>query len=326
MAEQMTPEKAAALRAPFPPETVGKLPKPYKKDSPKGNCHECGGYHGLPAVHLDYVGHAAVTDRLLQVDPAWTWEPVAVDPQTGAPLIVNGGLWIRLTVCGVTRLGWGDSASGSVKECIGDAVRNAAMRFGVALDLWAKESLVEGQHDGPSPGVAKPDPAAHETRVLRQQIAELATAHGWDVSVLGQEFTQTYGVSTSTATPDGLRDYLARLEVRVAEQAAAALGAASEAAAVTQAPDPQVVPDGSTVALQPHDDAPPTQDAPAVEDSVSPTDWRDLLLAATSKPEVIHLLRDLSLAGLADAEVGDANGEPVTLNTLATRRMKEAGA
>ena len=28
-----------------------------------------------------------------------------------------------------------------VKECIGDAIRNAAMRAGVALDLWAKEPL-----------------------------------------------------------------------------------------------------------------------------------------------------------------------------------------
>ena len=26
----------------------------------------------------DYVGHANVTDRLLEVDPEWTWSPVAV--------------------------------------------------------------------------------------------------------------------------------------------------------------------------------------------------------------------------------------------------------
>ena len=135
----MNAEKAAALRQPFPKSAIGVLPKPYKKDSPKGKCQECGGYHGMPAVHLDYVGHAATTDRLLSVDPEWTWEPMGVD-QFGLPAPdAQGNLWIRLTVCGVTRIGVGDGSS--MKERIGDAIRNAAMRFGVALDLWSKEEL-----------------------------------------------------------------------------------------------------------------------------------------------------------------------------------------
>ena len=129
----MTPEKAAALREPFPPEVIGKLPKPTKADNKKGECRECGGWHGLPAVHLDYVGHAAATDRLLSVDPEWTWRPMALD-DAGLPLIRNGELWILLTICGVTRPGVGDGKS--TKEMIGDAIRNAAMHFGVALDLW----------------------------------------------------------------------------------------------------------------------------------------------------------------------------------------------
>jgi len=134
-----TPTPLAALRKPFPREAIGILPKPYKADSQKGQCNECGGYHGLPAVHLDFVGHAAVTDRLLSVDPAWTWEPLALDA-TGLPALDrSGNLWIRLTVCGVTRLGVGDGKS--MKEVIGDAIRNAAMRFGVALDLWTKDEL-----------------------------------------------------------------------------------------------------------------------------------------------------------------------------------------
>lgn len=145
----MTPEQAAKLRAPFPSEQVGKLPKPTKKDNPKGKCSECGGWHGLPAVHLDYVGHAAVTDRLLQVDPGWSWEPMARG-SNGEPLLTNGGLWINLTVCGVTRPGFGDESNGKgMKEVIGDAIRNAAMRFGVALDLWAKENLHAGSEDAP---------------------------------------------------------------------------------------------------------------------------------------------------------------------------------
>ena len=60
----ITDEQAAALRKPFPRESIGILPKPYKADSLKGQCSVCNGYHGLPAVHLDYVGHAAVTERL----------------------------------------------------------------------------------------------------------------------------------------------------------------------------------------------------------------------------------------------------------------------
>lgn len=148
----MTPEEAAALRAPFAPELIGKLPKPTRKENPKGACQECGGYHGLPAVHLDYVGHAAATDRLLQVDPDWTWRPFAVDQQ-GAPLITGGGLWINLTVCGVTRPGFGDGAN--TKEMIGDAIRNAAMRFGVALDLWAKSDLHAARPDEPPELVTK---------------------------------------------------------------------------------------------------------------------------------------------------------------------------
>jgi hypothetical protein len=133
------------LREPFPENQINVLPRPYKKDSPKGKCQECGGYHGLPAVHLKYIGHAALTDRLLDADPNWTWEPLALDDK-GYPVIDNnGGMWIRLTVCGVTRLGYGDAqgktGGDAMKERIGDALRNAAMRFGAALDLWHKGDL-----------------------------------------------------------------------------------------------------------------------------------------------------------------------------------------
>lgn len=132
------------LREPFPPDRIEKLPKPMWKDAWKNKqgsrCGVCNGYHVLEnSIHLDYVGHANTTDRLLEVDPLWSWEPLAFTDQ-GLPLFDNsGGLWIRLTVCGVTRLGYGDGKE--PKEIIGDAIRNAAMRFGVALDLWAKIDL-----------------------------------------------------------------------------------------------------------------------------------------------------------------------------------------
>lgn len=137
----------AKLREPFPPERIEKLPKPLWKgawdDQPKSQCDVCGGYHARAnTIHLDYVGHANCTDRLLEVDPCWDWQPLAYNAD-GLPLFDrSGGLWIKLTILGVTRLGYGDGAS--VKEIIGDAIRNAAMRFGVALDLWAKVDLHEG--------------------------------------------------------------------------------------------------------------------------------------------------------------------------------------
>ena len=123
----MTSEKAAALRKPFPKSAIGKLPK--------------------AGLQLDYVGHAAVVDRLLAVDPNWSWEPFAVDERGLPALDSKGNLWIRMTVCGVTRIGVGDGPN--AKQIISDALRNAAMRFGVALDLWSKEEL-ESAHAAPS--------------------------------------------------------------------------------------------------------------------------------------------------------------------------------
>jgi len=90
---------------------------------------------------LSYVGHANLTKRLLDVDPAWNWD--FVFQEMGGPVIdKDGGMWIRMTICGMTRLGYGDAGSrtgpNAMKERIGDALRNAGMRFGMALDLWMK--------------------------------------------------------------------------------------------------------------------------------------------------------------------------------------------
>lgn len=149
----------AKLREPFPPNHISKLPKESRSqiDARKAdrntaiNCTICGGWHHKHAVHLDYVGHAALTDRLLDTDIEWSWEPVAFTPEGLPAFDRNGGLWIKLTVQGVTRLGYGaaDGKSGgdAVKEIIGDALRNAAMRFGAALDLWHKGDLHADEGD-----------------------------------------------------------------------------------------------------------------------------------------------------------------------------------
>ena len=146
------------LRKPFPDHQISLLPKPTKRENPKGRCDVCKGYHGLPAVHLEYVGHAALTDRLLDADPLWTWEPLSLDSNGLPAFDKTGGLWIKLTVCGVTRLGYGNAEPSDKKEVgtrekevIGDALRNAAMRFGAALDLWHKGELHVEPEEKPEP-------------------------------------------------------------------------------------------------------------------------------------------------------------------------------
>lgn len=155
------------LRVPFPEHHISKLPKPTKAQTEqvKANfkvgirCAICGAWHHPDVTHLDYVGHAALTDRLLDADPNWFWEPLALGPN-GLPAIDgDGGMWIKLTVCGVTRLGYGDaqgkSGGDAMKERIGDALRNAAMRFGAALDLWHKGDLHLEEESEPQKESAK---------------------------------------------------------------------------------------------------------------------------------------------------------------------------
>lgn len=143
------------------PSIVGKLPKRRKNSD---------GSWGAP-VYLDYVGHADITKILIEVDPLWNWEPVAWD--NGRPAITErdgiATLWVRVTLLGKTMLGVGSVPTGKDdldKELIGDALRNAAMRFGIALALWSnaewaevdttKGRTLEPQPQRPSAGQAAP--------------------------------------------------------------------------------------------------------------------------------------------------------------------------
>jgi hypothetical protein len=184
-AVQMSPEVDAALRAPFPAEQVGKLPRVWCRacteadkrqrgttcgDHERKRCDVCGVTLTTGHLHLDYVGHAATTQRLLEVDPRWTWEPFAIGPD-GLPALTRGGeLWIWLTVAGVRRPGVGDQSNGKgSKELIGDAIRNAAMRFGVALELWSKQDLRQHELADAAAAAAdpRPEPDAAGRRALR---------------------------------------------------------------------------------------------------------------------------------------------------------------
>jgi len=140
MSEMLDAAVQAALRKPFPASEISKLPATAKR----------------PA--LDYVSHAAVTNRLIDAAPGWTYtvEPVVVhggiedgkfvtnDFGGGLPHVV--AVFGSMTIGGVTRqeVGAVDSFSSygqELKEAISDFIRRGAMRFGVALDLWAKEDL-----------------------------------------------------------------------------------------------------------------------------------------------------------------------------------------
>jgi hypothetical protein len=161
--------RLALLSKPFELDQIEKLPKQMKRgDDNRMACragtqasadgYYCGGFHAR-SIHLDYIGHAGITERLNEVDPWWTWEPMGYTPN-GTPLIADGGMWGKLTVLGVTRIGFGDAGGKSpgpnaVKEIIGDFLRNAAMRFGVATYLWSKSEAAaakkEREDDSPEP-------------------------------------------------------------------------------------------------------------------------------------------------------------------------------
>lgn len=223
-----TPEQIAALaklREPFPPHQISKLPKPTKAqtdavraDYKKGiRCKECGTWHHPDVVHLDYVGHAALTDRLLDTDPEWSWEPLHV--VDGLPVFDGfGGMWIKLTVCGVTRMGYGaaDGKDGpnAIKEVIGDALRNAAMRFGAALDLWHKGDLHgEGEDDKPEPkrktegkdeGNGGQSPKATAARITNGVATGEAAAAATYLSGLNQKALEAIWSLLDAATQDKL--------------------------------------------------------------------------------------------------------------------------
>ena len=109
-----------------------------------------------------------------------------------------GGLWIRLTVCGVTRLGYGDAGGrkgpNAIKESIGDAIRNAGMRFGLALDLWCK-----GDPDAPQPPSRK--------RKAQDALMSVCKAKGLVPGEVGRRFENEYGKSVVLADADTIEAF-----------------------------------------------------------------------------------------------------------------------
>jgi hypothetical protein len=235
-----------------PPESmVDKLPKPTKRENKPGKCAECGGWHGLPAVHLDYMGHAAVRRALIEIDPLWNWQPVAFT-EAGEPLITNAGghlrMWIRLTLLGKSVLGVGTCVASKPepeKELIGDALRNAAMSLGIGLSLWAKDEWTDLGTSAPtvgadqgtagsagtasvagappavpaSSGHGSPDPGDRPTAGdgpspadIVERIRKLDAQTRTDVKEYAR--SKGYKVTPASLTPDGAADLAAWLDRR----------------------------------------------------------------------------------------------------------------
>ena len=194
------------LREPFPPNQIGKLPK--------------GG------VMLDFVGHGFITARLLDVDPHWNWEPFAYDADGLPKFDESGGLWIRLTVCDMTRIGYGDASGrkgpNAVKEAIGDALRNAAMRFGAALELWVRGELdMPGELPVPKTAPERKKVAATSSAdTARGEILAALKPYGWTPDKLLRRFTEDHGADKSLLSADEatVRAFGTALEEEAMEQ------------------------------------------------------------------------------------------------------------
>ena len=139
-------------------------------------------------VLLDYVGHAEITRILIEIDPEWTWEPVAWDngrPATHLQIgkmkkrdgttieIPTVSMWGRLTLLGVTRPAVGSVEAHKAdldKELVSDFLRNAAMRFGISLALWAKGPAPQRRIAPSAPSAPAPSgdgPSDAQIRMLR---------------------------------------------------------------------------------------------------------------------------------------------------------------
>ena len=189
-------------------------------------------------VELKYLGHAATTRALLECDPEWWWEPMAFDAD-GLPLLVTDdqgrpiGLWIYLHVCGVRRPGYGSCLPGksdAVKELIGDALRNAAMRFGVAINLWGKD---HPEKDKPAPRKAKATPLPSPVQETHDDKADGKDAYQTLVDEHGKDLVNgamaMFGVARfSELTPDRVQEIEASLFQRAAVVAANEKAAAND--------------------------------------------------------------------------------------------------
>jgi hypothetical protein len=236
------PKWAAKLQEPFNPAEVGLRPqiwcpkcRDYQKEPPAGGgksrccgmkkdergsggvdhdrkkCADCGQAMTAAHMHLSYVGHAHITERLLQADPRWYWRPIGRDipDEVMAAAIGTGDLGIVQAVINayppkiieiagpngraehimwgeviihdengdeVVMPGVGDAIGknwdpNAVKEMLGDLFRNALMRHGAGLDMWKKEDADRAKRERDAAGADDPGGYAARAAMFDQDQA-----------------------------------------------------------------------------------------------------------------------------------------------------------
>lgn len=185
-------DKWLALRKDFPDSSIGLLPKvicgscaqatkaarsaldKHCDRHQMSKCKDCGNYITNGHIHLNYVGHAAITDRLNSAVGPENWEliPLAFDDTGNPKTDQQGQMWFKLTILGASKICVGDG-SASAKELIGDALRNGCMRFGVATKLWSKEELESSlELEPPKVPDAKVDPPHKDDPAIHVEDSE----------------------------------------------------------------------------------------------------------------------------------------------------------
>lgn len=129
-----------------------------------------------------YVSHGSCTKRLNAVCPGWSSRVVEtytyLDP---AGLLVCAGVLLELTIPGVgSRQEFGTANQprtfgDDAKNAASDALKRAAMRFGVALDLW--ESMDEHDEDAQEEPSGPPDDLATMGDLAARPEARKAALH-----------------------------------------------------------------------------------------------------------------------------------------------------
>jgi hypothetical protein len=163
---------------------------------------------------VEYIEWHTVADILDRVAPDWS-HAVRNITQVGDMVAVTAAI----TVNGVTREGVGtgpaDTETG-IKKAEHDALKRAAVKFGIARDLYRRESDVIEENGGIPPGIARdPRPKTLGDLVTPKQIwmiRNLGREIGCDVEKECQSLLQCNLEEISKRAASSFIDYLKRLQ------------------------------------------------------------------------------------------------------------------
>ena len=162
-------------------------------------------------INLAYVSHADITKILIEIDPLWSWQPVEWVNGRPAINVENGTatMWGTLTLLGKSMLGVGSVRADKQdheKELVGDFLRNASMRFGIALSLWSKQDWSDNT-------TITSLPAAQSRRAEEAKpYVQNHPAKGVPSPKVVQEF-----MNDSDPTPDELAEIAAQFNATIVE-------------------------------------------------------------------------------------------------------------